>query len=201
MIDQKLKYTELLKNATLTNFPLPAKVLVTAIILVMGIAMLGALGQVTVHDIIPTLFKDTSNRMDHGQGMQRQAVESPPGDDLLGDLLEEQSMPASVPMHKSEDFIWLLRWSHIHLFGMNMIFIFLGTITLFLGYSLKTRAWLIGLPFLGVVVDILAMWLKVYVSPAFFWLHLPGGGLFGVIFGWVSLRALVEMWGPDKSKS
>ena len=40
------------------------------------------------------------------------------------------------------------------------------------------------------------VWLIGYVSPTFFWLHLPGGGLFGGIFVFVSLRALLEMWHP-----
>lgn len=65
---------------------------------------------------------------------------------------------------------------------MNMIFIFTGAITLFLNLGPAARAWLIGLPFAGVLVDIGAMWLKGYVSPHFFWRHLPGGGLFGCIF-------------------
>ncbi len=40
----------------LQNFPLPAKALATAIIAVMAIGMAGALGQIIVHDIIPTFF-------------------------------------------------------------------------------------------------------------------------------------------------
>jgi hypothetical protein len=35
---------------------------------------------------------------------------------------------------------------------------------------------------------------KTFLSPLFFWLHLPGGGIFGGIFIIVSLRALAEMW-------
>jgi hypothetical protein len=82
-----------------------------------------------------------------------------------------------------------------------MIFIFVGAITLFLDLSLKARTWIIVLPFIGVLVDIAGIWLKGYISPAFFWLHLPGGGLFGAIFLFVSLRALWEMWfhSPDVS--
>lgn len=42
---------------TLTHFPLPAKVLVTAVIMTTADAMLGALGQVVVHDVIPTFVE------------------------------------------------------------------------------------------------------------------------------------------------
>jgi hypothetical protein len=75
-----------------------------------------------------------------------------------------------------------------------MIFILMGVVTALLDASSKLRSWLIALPFIGVLVDILAMWLKGFVSPAFFWLHIPGGGVFALIFGYVSLRALWEMW-------
>jgi hypothetical protein len=75
-----------------------------------------------------------------------------------------------------------------------MIFIFTGAITLFLDLGVRTRTWLVALPFAGVFIDIAAMWLKIYISPGFFWLHIPGGGLFGVIFGFVIVKAMQEMW-------
>ncbi|MBW2409209.1 MAG: hypothetical protein JRF72_05385 [Deltaproteobacteria bacterium] len=75
-----------------------------------------------------------------------------------------------------------------------MIFIFLGAIAIFLNVSLKARTWLVILPFGGVLLDITAMWLKAFISPLFFWLHVPGGGLLGIVFAIVSVRALWEMW-------
>ena len=78
---------------------------------------------------------------------------------------------------------------------MSMIFIIMGVVCLFLDLSFRARTWLAILPFAGVLIDIAAVWLKAYVSPAFFWLHIPGGGLFGVIFVYVGLRAMIEMWG------
>ena len=98
------------------------------------------------------------------------------------------------PFYKSEQFVWTLKWTHIHLFGINMIFIFMGAITIFLNIGAKARTWLVILPFIGVLIDIATMWLKAFISPAFFWLHLPGGGLFGIVFAIVSIRAFWEMW-------
>ena len=69
-----------------------------------------------------------------------------------------------------------------------------GAITIWLDVGSSLRTWLVVLPFIGVLVDILAIWLKAFVSPAFFWLHVPGGGLFAAVFAYVSLRALWEMW-------
>ena len=181
----------------LAMFPLPAKALVTIIILTMAVAMVGAAGQIIVHDIIPTFFSEEKME-EHSAG----DMESPPlpeaskGASGRGDLFEMETVEEKFakPFYKEEQFVWTLKWTHIHLFGMNMIFIFLGAITLFLDLSGRTRAWLIVLPFFGVLVDIVGVWLKGYVSPAFFWLHVPGGALFGAIFIFVSLRALWEMW-------
>ena len=114
-------------------------------------------------------------------------------EETLLDLLEDEESETQ-PIYKEEQFVWLLKWTHIHLFGMNMIFIFMGAIAIFLGVDNRNRTWLVVSPFIGVLVDILAMWLKVYVSHAFFWLHIPGGGLFMTAYMIVSLLALKEMW-------
>jgi len=111
-----------------------------------------------------------------------------------------QSEPQPKSILANEQFIWTLRWTHIHLFGMSMIFIFLGAVTVFLDISVTARNWLIALPFVGVVVDIAAMWLKAFISPAFFWLHIPGGGLFAGIFVFVFFRAMGEMWGAHDNR-
>jgi len=185
----------------LKTFPIPAKALATAVILSMAIAMTGAMGQVVVHDIGPTFFAESDSEYSGNHSMLGMA-ESPAaqaGDiSSRGDLLSEEA----IQMHEgkpsffeSEQFVWTLKWTHIHLFGMNMIFIIMGVVCLFLDLGLRARTWLAILPFAGVLIDIAAVWLKAFVSPAFFWLHLPGGGLFGVIFAYVGIRAMIEMWG------
>jgi hypothetical protein len=121
--------------------------------------------------------------------------------DLFADLSPEKPEPKKMPIYQNEQFVWTLKWTHIYLFGMNMIFIMMGAITLGLNISSKFRTWLVILPFIGVLIDILAMWLKGFVSPVFFWLHVPGGGIFAVVFFYVSIRALWEMWDIPKNKS
>jgi hypothetical protein len=182
----------------LKTFPLPAKALISGVILTMALAMAGAMGQIVVHDIIPTFF--SSSQMEHRGGESMQEMEKPADraeDENRGDLfaeeLTEKETEKSSFLH-SEQFVWLLKWTHIHLFGMNMIFIIMGTITLLLDFGIRYRTWLVALPFVGVFIDIAAMWLKIYISPVFFWLHIPGGGLFGVVFFIVTIRALLEMW-------
>lgn len=200
------------RRMTLALMPTPAKALATCIIGVMALGMLGALGQVIIHDIIPTFYSqaadeetapppdDPHDGMDHSPPPQSK----PDRGDLFADLSAVENKSAK-PFYRQEQFIWTLKWSHIHLFGMSMIFIFVGAVTICLDGGPTLRTWLVVLPFIGVLVDILSMWLKTFVAPAFFWLHVPGGGLFAAVFAYVSLRALWEMWvkppstRPDRS--
>ena len=62
---------------TLAQYPMPAKALVSMIILTMAFAMVGALGQIIVHDIIPTFFSnqpsghlDTSEKSEQHASME-----------------------------------------------------------------------------------------------------------------------------------
>ncbi|MDF1590122.1 MAG: hypothetical protein P1P89_01305 [Desulfobacterales bacterium] len=75
-----------------------------------------------------------------------------------------------------------------------MIFILMGGIVLFLDLSTKVRTWLVVLPFIGVGVDLASVWLKVFIHPAFFWLHIPGGMLFGTVFVIDSFLILRQLW-------
>ena len=186
---------------TLSRFPTPAKALVTAIIVILSVAMTGALGQIIIHDIIPTFFSGFHPEGHMGYDDPEVKTESDEAQSR-GDLFAEEAVETEsekAAFHTTEQFVWTLKWTHIHLFGMNMIFFFVGAITVFLNYGVRLKTCLIVLPFLGVLVDIAAMWLKGYVSPLFFWLHIPGGGLFGLVFFWVSLRALGEMWRPTSN--
>lgn len=177
---------------TLAQLPVPARVLASALLLMMTLGLVGALGQIIVHDIIPTFFSPEA-KMEMGAQMPALSGEADRGD-LFDDLAQTPAPPEAVPKVDHEQFVWLLKWTHIHLFGMNLVFILLGGVTIFLKVSQRRRTWLVLLPFTGVLVDILAMWLKAYVSPIFFWLHLPGGGLFAVVFVYVFCRAMWEMW-------
>ena len=186
---------------TLSQFPLPAKVLVTAIMLTMAVGMSGSLAQIVVHDVIPKFFSSESNVK------TTEPTRADPETEERGDLFD--SLPVSSaekseePIYKNEQFIWTLKWTHIHLFGMSTIFILMGAVVVFLDMGAAIRAWLVALPFLGIWIDIASMWLKGFFSPVFFWLHIPGGGLFGAIFVFVLFRGIYEMWvatPPSSSK-
>ena len=102
---------------TLSRFPVPAKALVTAIILTMSTAMAGALGQVIIHDIIPTFFSGpdvdgpagshAANRAQTEAGTEDMYMSS---DSERGDLfaespIEEPSSSGVQPFYQSERFV------------------------------------------------------------------------------------------------
>lgn len=181
----------------LKRLPLPVKSLFTIMIVVMALAMIGALGQIVVHDIIPTFFSTIppeETAVDFFEDLEAGTDAPPGGRDLFDDLEKSPPLPSKAPVYESQQFVWLLRWTHIHLFGMSMIFLFMGAVTVLLDLPSRLRALLVVSPFGGILVDIASMWLKTYVSPHFFWLHIPGGGLFVAVFLFVSVKAVREMW-------
>ena len=178
----------------LKDWPLPGKVLVTVIIVMISLGLTVAAGQVIVHDIIPTFSKDNGHMMEaNGEAENHIAMRG----DLLDDTLAEEE---SVPFYKTDKFIFALKFTHIHIFGMGAIFILMGIIVLFLDLGVQTRIWLIVLPFIGVIVDLSAVWLKLFVHPAFFWLHIPGGLLFATVFSVDAALMLGQMWADPYAK-
>lgn len=169
------------------EWSLPAKALVSMIILMMAVGLSGALGQIIVHDIIPTFSGEKTQFDAHSKEME--------GMNARGDLFAvDPPKKEAKAFYETDEFIFVLKFVHIHLFGMSLIFIFMGGIVLFLDLSPKVRAWLIVLPFIGVIIDLASVWLKVFVHPVFFWLHIPGGALFGTVFFIDSVLAFRQMW-------
>lgn len=186
--------TPYIRVQSLRAWPLAGKVLVTMIILMMSLGLGGALGQIVVHDIIPTFWSDRQNT-----GMDHVGMDTHSG--MRGDLfagVPVEKKPA--PFYQTDAFIFALKFTHIHIFGMSAIFILMGILVLFLDLSQKTRIWLIVLPFIGVIFDLASVWLKLFVDPVFFWLHIPGGALFGTVFAVDAVLMLRQMWGaPSKN--
>jgi hypothetical protein len=172
----------------LRAWPLTGKVWVTMIIVMMSLGLIVALGQIVVHDIIPT-FQDGDKHlsMDHSKSENHA--------DMRGDLFSDTPVEKKgSPFYQTDEFIFALKFTHIHIFGMSAIFILMGILVLFLDVSQRIRIWLIVLPFIGIVIDLASVWLKLFVDPVFFWLHIPGGALFGTVFVVDSVIMLWQMW-------
>ena len=83
---------------------------------------------------------------------------------------------------------------------MSAIFILMGILVLFLDVSQRVRILLIILPFIGIIIDLTSVWLKLFVDPVFFLLHIPGGALFGTVFAADAVLMLWQMWGKPDTK-
>jgi len=172
----------------LRAWPLTGKVLATMIIVMMSLGLSIALGQIIVHDIIPTFWGDHQQITANHAEMETQS-------DTRGDLFADVPVEKRViPFYRTDEFIFALKFTHIHIFGMSAIFILMGILVLFLDISQGIKIWLIVLPFLGVIIDLASVWLKLFVDPIFFWLHIPGGVLFGVVFVVDAVLMLWQMW-------
>lgn len=191
-LQQGSKYTSW--GPRLSYWSLTGKVLVTMIIVMMSLGLMVAVGQIIVHDIIPTF-------QDEGKDLLMHHDDSEKHSDMRGDLFSDTLIEKNAtPFYQTDAFIFALKFTHIHVFGMSAIFILMGILVLFLDLSQSIRIWLIVLPFIGIIIDLASVWLKLFVHPAFFWLHIPGGTLFGVIFTVDAILMLKQMWDhPSKN--
>jgi hypothetical protein len=191
-MDQNSKHSLPGSWPKLRDLPLPAKALATMVILMVMVGLGIAAGQAVIHDIIPTFLSEEE------AGMEEVEMSGAERGDLFA---EEPKEEKKRPFYKTDEFIFALKFSHIHIFGMTSIFVHMGVIALFLDLSLRARVWLVVLPFIGILMDLAAIWLKLFVSPSFFWLHIPGFGILGTLFTIVSGLALFQMWGPHSAAS
>lgn len=88
----------------------------------------------------------------------------------------------------------LARVSHIHLFGIAFIFMFVGMIfSLAAGVPPVLKASAIVMPYIFLFVDITSWWLT-KLSPHFAWLVIIGGGMMGLSFAFMWIVSMYEMW-------
>ncbi len=91
-------------------------------------------------------------------------------------------------------FASLTRVSHIHLFGISFIFMFVGLIFSFSETSTtKYKCLAIGMPYTFLVVDILSWWLT-KLHPSFAVLVILAGGGMAIAFSFMWIISILEMW-------
>jgi hypothetical protein len=92
----------------------------------------------------------------------------------------------------------LTRVSHIHLFGISFIFMFVGLIFSFAETStIKYKSIAIGMPYLFLLVDILSWWLT-KLHPMFAILVILAGTGMALSFVFMWTVSVLEMWAFDK---
>ncbi len=88
----------------------------------------------------------------------------------------------------------LVRVTHIHLFGIAFIFMFIGIIFCFAaGVSEPIKALAVAMPFIFQVTDIASWWLT-KLSPHFAWLVIAGGAGMAMAFVFMWIVSMYEMW-------
>lgn len=87
----------------------------------------------------------------------------------------------------------LTRVSHIHLFGISFIFLFLGMIfSLAVGIPMWLKISTMAFPFAFLIVDILSWWMTKWI-PGFAWLTLVGGVGYSIAFTIMWLVSMYQM--------
>ncbi len=88
----------------------------------------------------------------------------------------------------------LTRVSHIHLFGIAFIFIFVGYIFSFAqGLSEKFKAIVIFIPFAFLIIDISSWWITT-IYPSFAWFTIIGGFGYMSAFAIMWFVSMYQMW-------
>ena len=89
----------------------------------------------------------------------------------------------------------LARVSHIHLFGISIIFLLTGAIFALSETPIWLRVSLVVVPYLAILMDIGSWWFTKYLDPAFFsYVVVAGGACMGLALAMQILIVLWEMW-------
>ena len=90
--------------------------------------------------------------------------------------------------------------SHVHLFGISIIFLLTGGIFALSAIGAKWRLLIIAVPYIAIWADIGSWWLaKVY--SVFAYVVLLGGALMGVALAAQILISLWEMWFKKRAET
>ena len=112
----------------------------------------------------------------------------------IPDFTDFDALKELTEQDEGATFASLTRVSHIHLFGISFIFMFVGLIFSFAETSTNWyKCIAIGMPYTFLVVDILSWWLT-KLHPIFAWLVMFAGGGMGVAFIFMWSVSILEMW-------
>ncbi len=88
----------------------------------------------------------------------------------------------------------LAQGSHIHLFGISIIFLLTGAIFALSETPIWVRVCLVVVPYLTILMDIGSWWFTKYLDPAFAYVVIVGGAGMGLALAAQILISLWEMW-------
>lgn len=112
----------------------------------------------------------------------------------MPDFNKFENLKALTTQDTGATFSSLTRVSHVHLFGISFIFMFVGLIFSFSETtSTKYKCIAVGMPYIFLVTDILSWWLT-KIHPMFAWLVILAGMGMGISFIFMWVTSLLEMW-------
>jgi hypothetical protein len=112
----------------------------------------------------------------------------------LPDFTKFEVLKSYTTQDHGATFSSLTRVSHIHLFGISFIFMFVGYI--FSSAETTTTQYkciAIGMPYAFLLTDILSWWLT-KIHPMFAWLVIFAGMGMGISFTFMLVTSVLEMW-------
>ncbi len=105
-----------------------------------------------------------------------------------------EELEALTTQDEGATFASLTRVSHIHLFGISFIFMFVGLIFSFAETTTNQyKCIAIGMPYAFLIADIMSWWLT-KIHPMFAWLVIFAGMGMGVSFMFMWVTSVLEMW-------
>jgi hypothetical protein len=112
----------------------------------------------------------------------------------IPDYTEFENIKERALVDTGASFSSLARVSHIHLFGIAFIFMFVGLIfSLTTGVPKALKVITISTPYVFLLVDISSWWLT-KLNPNFAWLVILAGGAMALSFAFMWLVSMYEMW-------
>ncbi|MDO9163829.1 MAG: hypothetical protein Q8N35_17925 [Methylococcaceae bacterium] len=112
----------------------------------------------------------------------------------IPDLSTYEKLKEYAKQDEGATFASLTRVSHIHLFGISFIFMFVGVIFSFAETTTtKIKCIAVGMPYIFLMADILSWWLT-KIHPMFAWLVIIAGMGMAASFIYMWVISLLEMW-------
>jgi hypothetical protein len=111
----------------------------------------------------------------------------------IPDLTGYEGVMTLVRLDTGESVGALVRVSHIHLFGLGIIFYLLGRIFILTEMSVWLKRTIVVIPFAAIAVDIGSWWFTKYAH-VFAYTVLISGALMGLSFAFQALYSLYQMW-------
>ena len=198
-------------NIRLREFTIPAKVLVTCVLLTLGTGYIFALTNVALQ----VGFKTEEVTLHYyGNEATRQALEemkamaeadTDPGvveeDAMSFDELDESDPVVAETIVPVPSFDALVAEGHFHLFGYTSIFFLCGLILLFAEIKVGLKSVLIAAPFVASVLDIWSMLLTRFVGAGFAWMLMISGAVMASSFLLVFIIGIYQTWFMKPNKA